>query len=182
MVDSEGSDRSDIARSFPPIFQADAKVLILGSMPGRASLRAGQYYAHPQNAFWPIIEDLLGLSNSIDYAERTRVLIKNRIALWDVLRHCERPGSLDSSIKACSVVTNDFPEFFESAANIRAVFFNGATAEKEYTKRVIPNLTKKFQQLVHLRLPSTSPAMAGITRQQKLERWRAVVEILKSAA
>ncbi len=105
--------------------------------------------------------------------------MRHRIALWDVLRTCLRNGSLDSSIKAPSIIANDFTAFYEAVPDIQAVFFNGATAEREYTKRIIPTLSKSYAELLSYRLPSTSPAMAGMTKEQKIERWRLIKEILK---
>lgn len=173
---------SDLACGFPPVFADNARILILGSMPGRASLQAGQYYAHPHNAFWPIVETLLGISSPLSYSHRIGLLTRERIALWDVLRTCVRNGSLDSSIMPSSIIANNFSSFFEAAPGIQAIFFNGLTAEREYTRRVIPTLPDRYAALPSYRLPSTSPAMAGLTRPQKLERWRLISEILQSAA
>ena len=91
---------SDQARCFPPIASPDARILILGSMPGRASLAAGQYYAHPRNAFWPIMGSLLDFDASRDYPARVDALKVAGIAVWDILDSCHRPGSLDSAIAA----------------------------------------------------------------------------------
>ncbi len=176
------NDPSNLASSFPPVFAADARVLILGSMPGRASLQASQYYAHPHNAFWPIIENLLGSPVPLGYSDRICLLTRQRIALWDVLRTCVRTGSLDSAIMPASIIANDFSSFFEAAPGIQAVCFNGLAAEREYTRKVIPTLSNQYALLPNYRLPSTSPAMAGMTRQQKLDRWRLIAEILHSAA
>lgn len=168
------------ACGFPPVFEADARILILGSMPGRASLQACQYYAHPQNKFWPIIENLFGIADPLDYSGRIRLLIGHRIALWDVLKTCLRTGSLDSSIQPKFIIANDFSTLYEAAPGIQAVFFNGRTAEQEYSKRIIPALPGKVAALPHYRLPSTSPAMACMTKEQKIERWWLIKQILKS--
>ena len=181
-----GSDdkerNTDFTCSFPPVFRTDAQILLLGSMPGKASLRARQYYAHPQNSFWPIIESLFGVPAALSYIERTNLLVSNKIAVWDVFRSCIRNGSLDSSIQFGSATANDFSGFFKIVPEIRAVFFNGATAEREYVKRVAPTLSGKPATLPTYRLPSTSPAMAVMSREQKLERWQSITEFLNCAA
>ncbi|MGH8499093.1 MAG: DNA-deoxyinosine glycosylase [Methylococcales bacterium] len=173
----EADSQSDLACGFAPLFKFDAQALVLGSMPGRASLHARQYYAHPHNTFWPIIEHLFGYSDPLDYAHRTRLLMRHRIALWDVLKTCSRPGSLDSSINESSIIANDFASFYACAPDIRAVFFNGATAQREFHKRIIPTLAVKYAAIPGFCLPSTSPAMASLTKAQKIERWKLIREI-----
>lgn len=161
-------------QSFPPIERADARILILGSMPGEASLRAGQYYAHPQNLFWRIMGELLGTGSGASYDERIRALRSARIALWDALHSCRRTGSLDSGIDSGSLVPNDFAAFFRDHPEITHVFFNGAKAEECYRKLVM-----RFIDAGHVeyrRLPSTSPANASIPRERKLEAWRSIME------
>ncbi len=160
--------------SFPPIEGADARILILGSMPGKASLEANQYYAHPRNLFWPIMGELIGAYPDLDYAERARVLIANDIALWDVLKSCHRPTSLDADIDKASMIANDFASFFASHTNIRRVFFNGATAEHCFRRHVLPEINAG--SLEFRRLPSTSPAHAALSYQQKLESWRVILD------
>ncbi len=108
----------------------------------------------------------------MDYPERADLLVQHRIALWDVMMHCERPGSLDSAISEASIETNPFHSFFKSHPKIRAILFNGSKAETTYRKRVLPTLPPRYTQLKMVRLPSTSPAMASLNRQQKLEQWR----------
>ncbi|MBL3540384.1 DNA-deoxyinosine glycosylase [Aminivibrio sp.] len=161
-------------RGFPPSSRPDAVVLILGSMPGEASLKAGQYYAHPRNAFWPIMEAVLDIRRDLPYGERLAALAERRVALWDVLASCVRPGSLDSSILGSTAVPNDLPGFFRRHALIRTVFFNGAKAEEAWKRWVVSSLAESDLRLV--RLPSTSPAHAGMSLQQKTEAWRAVAE------
>ncbi len=160
-------------RSFPPVENSRARILILGSMPGLASLRAGQYYAHPQNQFWPIVCGLLGFSEVPAYAARVRLLLANRIALWDVLESCVREGSLDSAIRDRTVEVNDFPAFFRAHPDVSRVLFNGAKAEAAWRSKVLPALGTVHAGLETLRLPSTSPAHAALGLAQKRRAWKA---------
>jgi double-stranded uracil-DNA glycosylase len=161
-------------RSFPPLAAPDARVLVLGSMPGEASLAAGQYYAHPRNLFWPIIGELFGFPGDAPYAERVAALRGAGIALWDVLESCRRQGSLDSAI--VDDRANDFAVFLARHRQIRQVFFNGAKAEASFRRRVLPTLG--MIELDCRRLPSTSPAHAGMSRAAKLAAWQALREAL----
>lgn len=164
-------------RSFPFIADARATVLILGSMPGAASLRAAQYYAHPRNLFWPIMGELLGAGPDMSYAARSVMLRQHGIALWDVLESCVRPGSLDSDIEEASLVPNDFSGFFRSHERIARVFFNGAKAEQSFFRHVLPRLALvPGRTLAYARLPSTSPAHAAKSFDDKLAEWRAVLD------
>jgi TDG/mug DNA glycosylase family protein len=160
--------------SFAPIAHANATVLILGSMPGEASLRAGEYYAHPRNYFWRMLGSLALLEPESPYEQRVRALTSARIAVWDVLHSCMREGSLDTNIDKASQTPNDFQAFFASHANITRVFFNGSAAEQIYRKNVLPALS--IQQIEYLRLPSTSPANASIPFERKLEAWKSVLQ------
>ena len=164
-------------RSFPPIENARARVLILGSMPGGASLAAGQYYAHPQNLFWPIMGDLLGAGPGLSYAARTRLLKANGIALWDVLESCVREGSLDSAIEEATIAVNDFAGFYRAHPRIERVFFNGAKAEASYRRYVIPLLASSGLAVEYLRLPSTSPAHAALSFEMKRKAWSVVKKL-----
>lgn len=166
------------ARSFPPLARGDARVLILGSMPGIASLRARQYYAHRQNQFWWIMGRLFGAERELPYAQRVERLLGRRVAVWDVLRHCEREGSLDSDIRPGSEVVNDFVRFLEEHSSIRAVFFNGRKSEGVFIRRVRAQLGPRGATLRYARLPSTSPAHAGVPRAAKLRAWRRIGEHL----
>lgn len=156
---------------FDPIADSNAEILILGSMPGRESLAARQYYANRRNAFWRIMAELLGFDPGSSYETRVDKLKAARIALWDVLESCTRVGSLDSKIDANSMTVNDFPNFFRTHSKIRTVFFNGATAEAAYRRYVLPNVGTV--PLSYMRLPSTSPAHASLSYTQKLQAWQA---------
>jgi hypoxanthine-DNA glycosylase len=161
---------------FPPIASRNARALILGSLPGRKSLEMQQYYAHPQNAFWRLITQILGAEWPLPYTRRVKLLTENRIALWDVLAAAERPGSLDSSIVHASALANDFVAFYRSHPQIRFVYFNGRKAEELYGRFVLPGLSSEFAMLRYVSMPSTSPAHAGMTFAKKLERWRTIKE------
>lgn len=158
-------------RGFPPIANARARVLILGSMPGKASLAAGQYYAHAQNLFWRILGDVTGAAPGAPYADRTRTLKACGIALWDVLASCAREGSLDSAIDDASSRPNDFVRFYRAHPWIVQVFFNGAKAEAAYRKHVLPALAGGLGPQRYRRLPSTSPANASMPRAHKERLW-----------
>ncbi|MGB5201398.1 MAG: DNA-deoxyinosine glycosylase [Sedimenticolaceae bacterium] len=158
--------------SFPPIADASAERLVLGSMPGKASLRVDQYYAHPRNAFWPIVGALFGVDPGLPYDERCARLIQQRLAVWDVLKTCTRHSSLDSDIEPASIVPNDFQGFFERHPTIRVVYFNGAMAERSFLRYVLPELPATLAALPRIRLPSTSPANASFSFERKLAAWR----------
>lgn len=159
---------------FPPIARRDARLLILGSMPGAASLAAGEYYAHPRNAFWTIVGEQSGAPAQLRYARRAAALRAARIALWDVIASCRRRGSLDAAIERGSVRVNDFAGFLARHPRIGCIAFNGGTAETLFRRHVLPRLraagTTRTLRLV--RLPSTSPAHAGLTLARKRAAWR----------
>ena len=171
---------SDIG--FPYSANPEAQILILGSMPGRKSLAESQYYAHPQNTFWPIMAELFGFDANLEYEERLKHLRTNRVALWDVAHQCERPGSLDSAIDFETVVANDFESFFKTHPKIHAIIFNGRKAEELYRKLVTPHLSQQFQTIEQHLLPSTSPANAAMIRAQKIEQWKIILRPLNSDA
>ena len=145
-------------RSFAPIAEQNAEVLVLGSMPGEASLAAGGCYAHPQNAFWRIICALLELDPASPYPRRIEALKSARIALWDVLHSCTRAGSLDAMIERDTQIANDFRTFLRDHHRITRVFFNGAKAEACFQRHALPKI--ESSAITYVRLPSTSPANA----------------------
>lgn len=157
--------------SFLPVARKSARVLILGSMPGIASLEAQRYYAHPRNAFWPILAEICGFAAALPYERRLNEVQRAGIALWDVLASCAREGSLDSDIEAASIRTNDFAGFLTSHPHVAAVFCNGGAAFQMFRKRVLPELPEEFATVRVRQLPSTSPAHASMTLAQKRDVW-----------
>jgi len=136
--------------SFEPVWAEDAQLLILGTMPSVASLAQGFYYAHPRNAFWPLMFDLLEEAYSEDIGARKRLLVRHGIALWDVARSAVRPGSLDSAIREAA--PNDIPGLLKNCPGVRLVLLNGTTA-LSLLRRLLPPLGVECALL-----PSTSPA------------------------
>lgn len=161
--------------SFAYAARADARLLILGSMPGEASLAAQQYYAHPRNLFWPFMDALFGVPAAAPYAERLRRLNAAGVALWDVLAACERPGSLDGRIVRASEVANDFAAFFAQHRALEAIALNGGKAAEAFARHVQRASPSAVARLRVLHLPSTSPANAGQSAAHKLDRWRAAL-------
>jgi TDG/mug DNA glycosylase family protein len=158
-------------QSFAPILGKHPRILILGSMPGIASLEAVQYYAHPRNIFWPIMADLFSIDAETDYARRIAQISEAPVILWDTLKRCDRPGSLDASIKRDTVEVNDIPGLLSEFPGIRAVACNGATSANYFRKLVMPQISAEIE-IEMLPMPSTSPANAGMTFAQKLAAWR----------
>ena len=162
--------------SFPPIANEQARVLVLGTMPGKASLLAQQYYAHPRNGFWPIMGAVLGFDAQASYAQRTVSLSAHGVALWDVLQSCVRSSSLDSDIEADSIVVNDFAYFLAAHPHIHTVCFNGATAQTLYHRHATG------PALAMLCLPSTSPAHAAMSMAAKTDAWRQIAALTAADA
>ncbi|GKS69997.1 G/U mismatch-specific uracil-DNA glycosylase [Nitrosomonas sp. PY1] len=167
-----------LIQSFPPIVGKQAKILILGSMPGEASLAAKQYYAHPHNAFWPIITQWLEIPLETSYQEKIAALQASSIALWDVLKSCRRTGSLDSNIKADEQIINDFHTFFATYQKITQVIFNGSKAETCFKRNV--SLVTNLHRLNLLRLPSTSPANARMSFEEKRHIWHKNLQVVRN--
>lgn len=159
-----------LTRGFPPIAAPGAEILILGSMPGLASLEAAEYYAHPRNAFWPIMGDLFGAGPGLPYAARVAALISARVAVWDVLQLCVRPGSLDTDIRG--EVPNDFAAFFAAHPTIRRIGLNGGKAAASFRKYAAGHMSTGAEAVL---LPSTSPAHAARRLDEKRELWRSAL-------
>lgn len=157
-----------LAEGFPPVARPDARILILGSLPGQRSIAEQQYYAHPQNAFWRIMEALFGVHG--DYEQRCRQLTENGIALWDVLHRSVRPGSMDADIQLRGASANDFAAFFDEHPDIRLIAFNGKKAEQLFGRFV--DAASTDPQIALRGLPSTSPAYASMSFSGKLAAWR----------
>jgi hypoxanthine-DNA glycosylase len=164
-------------QGFAPIADRHAQLLILGSMPGIASLAATRYYAHPRNSFWPVLEAVWGIPHAAAYSARVRALKQARIAVWDVLRSCVRRTSLDSDIEPASVVTNDFPGFFRQHPHIHTIAFNGGMAATLFRRHVLPTLPEPWRSLRMLQMPSTSPAHARLDLASKTRAWQALASL-----
>ena len=151
--------------SYEPIADSGCRLLILGTMPSVKSLEEGFYYAHPRNAFWPMMAEILKEPQPKDVGEKKRLLIRHRIALWDVAGSCVREGSLDSAIK--DVELNDFGPFFQTYPSIEKVLLNGGTAWNLYHR--LPKEIVFARPCV--KMPSTSPAYT-MKYERKLAIWR----------
>ena len=158
--------------SFPPVVDADCRVLILGSMPSVVSLERQQYYGHRQNYFWPMLYELFDEPFCEDYEERKALLLRHHIALWDVIAGCERQGSLDSNIT--NEVPNAIPQLLEQYPSIRVLLFNGGKAYDSFRK-AFPELLENVEWY---RMPSTSPAHT-MKREEKRKKWQILPEFCK---
>src|SRR6266568_4478178 len=156
--------------SFPPVAQPDARVLILGTLPGVESLRQGQYYANRHNAFWRIMGELAGSGPDLPYERRLEKLKGAGFALWDVCASATRPGSLDADIQ--NMHPHDFAGFLARHRQIEKIGFNGQHAAKLFGRFVALGLDETSRKIDCATLPSTSPAHASMRFEQKLERWR----------
>jgi double-stranded uracil-DNA glycosylase len=159
--------------SFAPLAAPDARVLVLGTMPGVASLAAAQYYAHPRNQFWSLMGELCGARIELPYECRCRILLERGVALWDVFGSCVRPGSADSAIELPDAQLNDLGGFLEAHPALERILCNGRLAHASFQRHWAVQVTAKFPQIRVLAVPSTSPAHAGMTLAQKLALWRA---------
>ena len=155
-------------QGLPPVLDANTRVLVLGSFPGVASLRAQQYYGHPQNHFWKILGALWQLPlMTFTYPERMAALLDHGLGVWDVYGACEREGSLDASIRNAEV--NDFAWVQRSCPRLEAIAHNGGESFRHARH------TEKLGVPVY-KLPSSSPANAGWSFDRKLAAWAEVLQ------
>lgn len=160
-----------IIHSIEPVFDAESRVLILGTMPSPKSREVQFYYGHPQNRFWRVLAAVLGEEVPRSVPEKEAMLLRHRIALWDVLAECEITGASDSSIR--NPVANDLSVILGHAP-VQAVFTTGATAWKLYTR-----LQKPHTGIEAVRLPSTSPANCAVKMEALTEAYKAILPWLE---
>ena len=161
----------EVLTGLPPVVASDCRVLILGSMPGAASLQAARYYAHPRNRFWPLMTALAAVPAEATYGERLVALQRAGIGLWDVIGECRRAGSLDSAIVRGSERANALVPLIVSFGQLRVIAFNGATAASLFRRHVEPHLPELRQPVQRIALPSTSPAHAAMGLEALREAW-----------
>lgn len=169
---SSVAEQTPLLRGLPPIANGGSQVLILGSFPSAASLAAREYYAHPRNNFWPIMESLFGLSRQASYASRTGKLLERRVAVWDVIGTCRRAGSADQAIQDAE--PNDLATWLVEHREVRGIAFNGAKAE-DTARKAMPELFS-MEGVEFRRFPSTSPANAALSFASKAAAWTRIRE------
>lgn len=164
-----------------PALRDDARVLVLGSMPGEASLRQQQYYGHPRNRFWPLMSALCGIDAALPYPQRTEALNAAGIALWDVLGECVRRGSLDSAIQRDTEIANPIAALCARLPRLRAIVLNGGKAAQAFARHIEPQLDAAAMRPTIHRLPSTSPANASYAFSQLQAAWAVLRDELSAA-
>ncbi|MFA0923965.1 DNA-deoxyinosine glycosylase [Xanthomonas fragariae] len=164
--------KSTTLQCLPAHIRSDCRTLVLGSMPGNASLEAGSYYAHPRNRFWPLMQVLLHIDASAAYPTRLHTLAERGVGLWDVIGQCERRGSLDTAIVPGSIVVNPFASLLATLPQLRAVVCNGAAAAQAWRRHVQPLLPVELRTVPLWALPSTSPANAAWSLPRLCEAWQ----------
>ncbi|MBB3258813.1 hypoxanthine-DNA glycosylase [Paraburkholderia bannensis] len=163
-------------RCFPPVVDARTRVLILGSLPGEASLAHQQYYAHKQNKFWHLVGEAIDVDlPALDYEARLLALLDHRVGLWDVVAQARREGSLDGNIR--DHAGNDLVALIESLPALKAIAFNGGTAAR-IGERILGVHARRYRLL---NLPSSSPAYASMNFATKLVAWRALADVIDEA-
>lgn len=155
--------------SFEPISNPECEILILGSLPGDKSLALAEYYGHPRNRFWKVIAQITNSDLPSIYTDKKALLLKNKMALWDVAHSASRKGSLDTAIE--NVVPNDLNVFIARHQKLKVVGFNGLKSQALFDKYFQRN-----KSLHYIVLPSTSPANAGINFETICERWQQILK------
>ena len=156
-----------ILKSFAPFADRRSKILILGTMPGPVALKKREYYGFSGNHFWKIIARLFHVKKPLTYPEKIRLLKKNKIALWDVFKSCERSGAADSAIARAEL--NDIPGLLKRYPNIKTIFLNSRMAEKIFLEHFAASVKIPFYYL-----PSTSPANAAVSFSKKFLAWKII--------
>jgi len=162
-----------MVEGFEAVIDKNCKVLILGTMPGAESLTKEEYYANARNQFWKIVFSLLEKDLDDNYENKKAVLLNNKIAIWDVLKSCDRENSSDSNIK--NPVSNDFIWLYSKYPNLKSVYFNGKKAEALYKKLVINKVNREDDIRLYT-LPSSSPANA-VKFEAKVNEWKQIISL-----
>ncbi|MDL5367744.1 DNA-deoxyinosine glycosylase [Xanthomonas sp. NCPPB 2654] len=160
-----------LLQGLPAQIRDDCRVLILGSMPGAASLQHARYYAHPRNRLWPLLGALCGFDPQLEYHARVQAMHACGVGLWDVIGQCRRSGSLDAAIVRGSEVPNPLPARIAQLPQLRAIACNGAAAANAFARFVQPQLPPRDPALAVLALPSTSPANAAFSLPRLQQAW-----------
>lgn len=156
----------NIIHPIKPVYNQESKILVLGSFPSVKSRESGFYYGHPQNRFWKVISVIMGDKVPESTEQKKDLLIRNHIAVWDVIHSCEIEGSADSSIK--NVVVNDISEILHKS-KIKKIYTNGKKANELYKKYIFPE-----SQIEAICLPSTSPANAMWKLDKLVDTWKVI--------
>jgi len=168
--------RVELTRGLKPIVRFDAETLILGSLPSERSIQSGEYFAHPRNVFWRIMGKLVDAGPERGYSDRVEQVLLKRLAIWDVLAAAVRPGSLDAAIQRETAQPNNFPDFLRDHPAIQRVCFNGQKAAGMFDRLVLPDIGTRADNIRFVTLPSTSPAHAAMSFEQKLSEWSVVTK------
>lgn len=155
-----------IIHPIPPLFDENSETLILGSFPSVKSREAAFFYGHPQNRFWAVVAEIYGYEKPQTVEEKKKLVLENKLAMWDVIQSCEIEGSADSTIS--NVTANDLSVIL-SNSRVDRIFVNGKTAEKYYNKYTYPKTGIKA-----ICLPSTSPANAAWSVERLVEAWKII--------
>ena len=171
------NSNKQLCKSFLPSIDEKSEILILGSMPGVKSLEEQQYYAHPQNRFWKLMGKICNANNlpELSYQKKLQILLKNKIALWDVIQSCNRQGSLDSNIK--NEIPNDISGLLAQFPNIEVICLNGNKSYSAF-KKYFPNLLEKYNCF---KMPSTSPANARYKLEDLCKAWSEAINLVKTS-